>query len=192
MQQNTAHCYLIPITTIVPFMDCIIRWRLIFKPAMPERTKQFFYTSVCYALLSVAFIICCIFCYETHVEHAVAMEVYWYKEGQNKFWQPPPQRKYVDITFTGDTAADRIKLNLGQLYIRGMLHSKDTIHGINFHFSDHARYASLVAVLDVCNIEDAHTYAPSDDGIKVYYYEFHKKIAKPGKKRLRKPIELHL
>jgi len=95
------------------------------------------------------------------------MEVWWYNESFAK-WTIPP-RKFIVVTFTGDTASDRKKEEIGGLYVRGMLRNKDTVHGIDFHFGENSRYASFVAVLDIFNIEDAPNYAPSDDGIKVYY-----------------------
>ena len=95
----------------------------------------------------------------------------WYKEGVHPHWIIP-KRQFLDVTFTGDTTIDRIKLNFGQVYIRELLANKDTVHGIDFHFSDRSTYATLVGVLDICNMEDARTYAPSDNGIKIYYIRF--------------------
>ena len=123
---------------------------------------------VIFAGLSVLFIIAFICLGILSKPKLHLIELYWYKEGVNHYWHIP-KRQYLTVTFTGDTCTDQIKLKFGQIYIRELLNNKDTIHGIDFHFSDHSRFSTFVEVLDICTIEQATTYAASDSGYKVYY-----------------------
>ena len=102
-------------------------------------------------------------------EHLHTMEVNWANDNILKKWKVPP-RQYLVVTFTGDTATDRIKMNFGRLYVRDMLRSKDTVHAIDFHFGDSSRYSTFVGVLSICWEKDAKLFPATDSGIKVLYW----------------------
>ena len=135
---------------------------------MIQRRNKIFYYPVLYSIFSVAVTILVIMWPVLSKKHIGWIEVNWYKEGVS--WGPVPRRQFLVVTFTGDNITDSLKLDFGQNFIREMLANKDTVHAIDFHFGEKSRYATFVAVLDICKIEDARYFVASDDGIKVFYY----------------------
>ncbi len=104
--------------------------------------------------------------------HYHTMEVNWYNEAyfsRMKWFHKPPRRQYLHITLTGKEGSDNVRIAFGELYIREVYANRDTLHGVDFHFSEHSKYAAFVRVLDMANINDIRYYMASDDGIKMYY-----------------------
>ena len=102
-------------------------------------------------------------------EHPHTVEVNWYNKQAFRGIYRLPHRQYLNITFTGDTALDSKKLAFGHAFIKNMLHSKDSVHAINFHFGTGCSYATFVAAYDICFIEDVPVFIPSDEGLKVLF-----------------------
>ena len=95
-----------------------------------------------------------------------ALEVNWYSPehaGPNDL-PFPPVRQYHELTMTG-CKDDNTKLAFAQIAIREMLSMNDTVNGLKIHFTDTARYESFVQALDICNREDALTYAPYESDL---------------------------
>lgn len=49
-----------------------------------------------------------------------------------------------------------------------MLALFDTVNAIRVHFTDTARYESLIRLLDICNKEEVLTYAPYKDDVWIF------------------------
>ncbi len=101
------------------------------------------------------------------------MEVNCYNEAYlSKFmgieWEIP-KRQYLVITLTGNLDSDDIRINFGELYIKEIYANNDSVHGVDFHFAANSKYKEFVRLLDIANINNIRCYAPSDDGIKVFY-----------------------
>lgn len=79
------------------------------------------------------------------------------------------KRNFLHIKLSGDNKTDLIKLNHSQLIIRKIVQNKDSINGVFFHFSDTARYWTLVKALDICKIENINLYAPYKNDLCIYY-----------------------
>ncbi len=108
------------------------------------------------------------------------MEVNWYNFDYHhkKMGYAIPARRYLEINLTGDSAADEIRIQFGELRVKEIVASEDTVNGVNFHFGDKCKYKQLVRVLDLCNTW-CSWYAPSDSGIKVFQYRL-KKYTNPN------------
>lgn len=96
-----------------------------------------------------------------------AMEVNWYSPELNRPYglQFPPVRQYQVLTMTGNKEDDEAKLDLMQTVLREMLAMNDTINGLRIHFTDTARYESLVHALEICNLEGGVTYLPYENDL---------------------------
>ncbi len=107
--------------------------------------------------------------------HYHTMEVNWYNKtyfDKYKFLGRGfkiPSRKFLDITLTGNIDSDKVRIAFGELYIHELYANEDSVHGIDFHFGPCSKYGEFVEVLDMLNINCVRIYAPSDNGIKVYY-----------------------
>ena len=104
-----------------------------------------------------------------------AIQVFWYDPELSKKHPEifsgtyPPERKYIDISLTGNRHEDSIKLNFSQVRLREILISNDSVNGIHYQFGDSAQYWSVVRVLDICQIEQARTYMPYENNLWVYH-----------------------
>lgn len=65
--------------------------------------------------------------------------------------------KFIRITLTG-TPEDKAKLSFAKKAIHQLLQEKDTTLGFEFTFGDHAKYASLVELCSLCEMEDVPSY----------------------------------
>jgi hypothetical protein len=74
--------------------------------------------------------------------------------------------KFTKITFDGTD--DNSKLKLGQVEIRELLTQRDTTLGIEFTLTDNAKYSTLVALFNICEIEGAWTYLHYKDKFWVF------------------------
>lgn len=74
-----------------------------------------------------------------------------------------PERKFTSIEIGNETTIQNIDHSV--FLIRQMKLSQDTIKGIRFHFSDNAKYESLIKVLEICYIEEPGFYMWKDSDI---------------------------
>jgi len=100
--------------------------------------------------------------------HLQTTEINWYKEGAYPWMTSLPQKQYLEITFTGNIATDRIKMDFGHLYLKDLMSTGDTVHGLSFHFGEHCPYRLFVEAVDLCKVEDVRTYAASDEGLFIF------------------------
>jgi hypothetical protein len=70
----------------------------------------------------------------------------------------PPARDYLTFVLTGNAVRDKIKLDYAQLIIREIETTEELTHGVNFHFTDSAKYWSFVKALDILSQEKATHY----------------------------------
>jgi len=61
----------------------------------------------------------------------------------------PPARDYLTLELTGHAITDKIKLDYVQVRLHEIEANADHIHGINIHFTDSAKYSSLVKAVDI-------------------------------------------
>ena len=103
--------------------------------------------------------------------HTMQVNMYNPKNRFEKEIYQTLQRQCLQILLTGDTNSDNIKIRFGQVYIRQILDTKDTVHAIEFHFGGNSKFWEFVAILDVCNMEDVRCYIVTDSSIKMLYYK---------------------
>ena len=104
------------------------------------------------------------------------LEVNWYNK---RYWDTMtkkytfihslPKRNVLNVNLNGDISKDDFRLKFGELYIKETISKKDTVHAINFRLGNGCKYSALVRILDICNINCIDCFAPSDDGILMYY-----------------------
>lgn len=138
----------------------------------PTKRKKITYVPGMISLLTIPFI----FLYFgkkqlAQIRSFYAMEVNWYNEKITTWYIPPPERQYLDISLTGNADSNAFKILFGELYIKEIHAKKDTIHGVNFHFTSKSKYAEFVRVLDLTNINCVSYFIVSDDNIRMMYYE---------------------
>ena len=95
------------------------------------------------------------------------LEVNWYspeltRPNDLRF---PPTRAYQVLALNGNGKHDDEKLDFAQVAIREMLAMNDTVNGLKIHFTDNAKYESLVRALDICNRERGLTYVPYESDL---------------------------
>ncbi len=79
--------------------------------------------------------------------------------------------KFIKVTLNG-TVEDKIKLDSVQLTIRQLIHQKDTTLGIEFTFTNNAKYSSVVRLFNLCKIEGARTYLNHENKLWVFNVSF--------------------
>ena len=67
-----------------------------------------------------------------------------------------PERRYIDISFSGNDIEDIAKLDHVRKEIRKLVASNDTGTGVHINFAKDARYRALVEALDILEEEGAH------------------------------------
>ncbi len=98
------------------------------------------------------------------------LEVNWYspeltRPDDLKF---PPAREFQVLTLNGNRKDDHAKLDFAQIIIREMIAMNDTVKGLRVHFTDSAKYASLVRTLDICNRERGLTHVPYESDLWIF------------------------
>ncbi len=88
-----------------------------------------------------------------------------YQQQMKSRYRFPPTRQFHRIELTGDAKGDQIKLDYLQLYIRDLITTKDTMHGIHLVLQYKATYASLVRAIDIARIENLQCTWMDEKGI---------------------------
>jgi len=144
---------------------------------MPVKHRKIYYRPGWISLIVVP----CLFYYfgnkqiKTLNNHV--LEVNWYNK---RHWDTTtkkynflhcciPERNVLELRLTGNLREDEHQLQFGTAYIRKIIAEKDTVHAIHFHLSDQCKYATMVSILDVCNINLVNSFVVSDSGILMYY-----------------------
>ena len=104
-------------------------------------------------------------------------EVYWYNKSywdttnkiQSYISYNVPNRRILELEISGKIDEDEIKLKFGELYIKEIIAKKDTVHAVNFHLGNEWKYSMLVRILDMCTIHEVDFFAPSNNGVLMYY-----------------------
>jgi hypothetical protein len=101
------------------------------------------------------------------------MEVSWYEPKiMNNCLPPypafPPPKKYALVNLTGEASHDSIALQSAKGFIQQIAARFDTIHGVRIHFTDTAKYESLVHMLDFCYQQDALTCVPYENDLWIF------------------------
>jgi hypothetical protein len=90
-----------------------------------------------------------------------ALEVSYWSPAVSAY-MPSPLKfvndKFMKISLDG-SRDDQVKLAFARLAIRELVQQPDTTQGIEFTFKPTAKYASLVALFDVCQVENVRAYA---------------------------------
>lgn len=92
----------------------------------------------------------------------------------------PAQRQYLTLYMNGDPGEEKTKLASSRLLIKKILTTNDTLNGINFHFTDHASYASFVNTIDLLKNEGAKRYLFMNNDIWFYHFAEDNSLA-PGR-----------
>ncbi|WP_432670005.1 hypothetical protein [Flavobacterium sp. SM2513] len=74
-------------------------------------------------------------------------------------------KKYTVVHLTGNNASDKRKLVDAQNKVRNITASKDSIHGIKFHFGPKSEYWTYVRVIDIMAMEKVKFYVNYKDDI---------------------------
>jgi hypothetical protein len=92
----------------------------------------------------------------------------------------PLDRKYINITLDGDDNRNRAKLIFARSEVTKMLHSKDTVNGINIHFTDKSKYWAYVNAWDICLSQGVQNYRAYNDDFSIIYGRFQKMHTAPA------------
>lgn len=92
----------------------------------------------------------------------------------------PTDRKYINITLDGNDDQNRGKLTFARSEVTRMLHSKDTVNGVNIHFTDKSKYWAYVNAWDICLSKGVQNYRVYHDDFRIIYGRFPKLRTTPA------------
>ena len=127
---------------------------------METRTKLFYPISIlCLSLLPF---LCWNFWYQRYLKENfyTALEVtYWHPRDATYGRNPRNCVNHIFVKITLDgSSQDQTKLEFGQQMIRRLIQQPGVTRGIEFTLNDNVKYASLVALFDICLVEGARRY----------------------------------
>jgi hypothetical protein len=86
----------------------------------------------------------------------------------------PTHRKYVNITLDGDDEQNKARLVFARSEVTGILQAKDTVRGVNIHFTDKSKYWAYVNAWDICLSQGIQNYRAYNNDFSIIYGRFRK------------------
>ncbi len=77
-------------------------------------------------------------------------------------------RDYTHFNLTGDNQQNDIEIKRSKMQLRELIDSKDTMHGVHFHFADNTQFQQWIKVYDVCKTAKANVFIVHNNGIWIF------------------------
>lgn len=85
------------------------------------------------------------------------------KQSEKLYGKFPPDRKYEEVTLTGNQPADSIKIQQLENRIKSFAAKRDSINGICIHYGNSINYQTFITLIDICNVDSISIFGIADD-----------------------------